>query len=191
MLLPKLTKLSKEKVEKVTDKKTIIREVEDMFIIDKKIIIDKNKELKDEDTKHEDRKTGDKKEEEVKTEADNQTMTRPELKFGIRNEMNEDPPAHEERPTSEREDAECTPTQSKRIRKNMRSNSINFSSPTLKLVKINSIRKTFEQSVSHRQRISEDNFTSRNKVDNPKTVVNPFMFSGPIEKQDESLLEDE
>ena len=94
MLLPKLTKLSKENVEKVTDKKTIIREVEDMFIIDKKIIIDKNKELKDEDTKHEDRKTGDKKEEEVKTEADQQTMTRPELKFVERNEMTEDP-SHE------------------------------------------------------------------------------------------------
>ena len=49
----------------------------------------------------------------------------------------------------------------------------------------------FEQSVSHRQRISEDNFTSRNKVDNPKTVFNPFMFSGPIENQDKSLVENE
>ena len=154
-------------------------------------IIDKNKELEDEDTKYEDRKTGDKKKEEEKTEADHQTMTRPELKFVVRNEMTEDPPAHEERPTLEREDAQCTPTKSKRIRKSIRSSSVNYSSATLKLVKVNSIRKMFEQSVSHRQRISEDNFTSRNKVDNPKTVFNPFMFSGPIENQDESLVEDE
>ena len=136
-------------------------------------------------------KTGDKKEEEVKTEADQQTMTRPELKFVVRNEMTEDPPAHEERPTSEREDAQCTPTKSKRIRKSIRSTSVNYSSPTLKLVKLNSIRRMFEQSVSHRQRRSVDNFTSINKVDNPKTVLNPFMFSGPIENQDKSLVENE